>query len=53
MNRLDLRAERSFTIQLASAFDDLADHVRSVVASGGSPDLEDCVAVLDTSGDDM
>ncbi|KOV83928.1 hypothetical protein ADL03_18840 [Nocardia sp. NRRL S-836] len=39
------------TIRLATAFDGLADHVRSVVATGGVPELEDCVAVVDAGGD--
>jgi hypothetical protein len=51
INRLGTRPGRGLTIQLATVFDDLADHVRSVVAAGGVPELEDCVAVLDASGD--
>ncbi|WP_191298603.1 hypothetical protein [Lentzea cavernae] len=53
ISRPGLRTGRSCPIQLATAFDDLADHVRSVVSSDGVPEIEDCVAVLDTSGDDM
>ncbi|MGZ3146380.1 hypothetical protein ACVDFE_31185 [Lentzea chajnantorensis] len=42
---------RSLTVRLATAFDDLAEHVRSVVATGGVLELANCVTVLDAGGD--